>query len=57
MRCKFRSSSRGFTLMEMMISLFVGVLVLGVAVQLYTKSLEATWMISQRAELQQDARA
>ncbi|HEY6185261.1 MAG TPA: prepilin-type N-terminal cleavage/methylation domain-containing protein [Terriglobales bacterium] len=57
MRCKFRSSSRGFTLMEMMISLFVGVLVLGVAVQLFTKSLDATWMVSQRAELQQDARA
>jgi hypothetical protein len=43
--------------MEMMISLFVGVLVLGVAVQLFTKSLDATWMVSQRAELQQDARA
>jgi len=41
----------------MMISLFLGVLVLGVAVQVYSKGMEATWMVSQRAELQQDSRA
>src|SRR5882724_11493833 len=57
MRSKSRVSSRGFTLIEMMISLFVGLVVLGAAVGLYTKGVEATFMVSQRAELQQDARA
>jgi prepilin-type N-terminal cleavage/methylation domain-containing protein len=57
MHSKSKASSRGFTLIEMMISLFVGLIVLGAAVQLYTKGLEATFMVSQRAELQQDARA
>ena len=41
----------------MMISLFVGLIVLGAAVEMYTKGMEATFTVSQRAELQQDARA
>src|SRR5882757_1779794 len=52
-----KTLSRGFTLAEMMISLFLGVLVLGTAVNLYTKGLDATFTVSQNAELQQDARA
>ena len=51
------SSRRGFTLMEMMISMAVGLLVLGVAVQIYSKGTDVTWIVTQRAEMQQDARA
>jgi prepilin-type N-terminal cleavage/methylation domain-containing protein len=52
-----RISSRGFSLIELMIALAVGMLVLGAAVQLFSKSMTATWLVSQRAELQEDARA
>jgi prepilin-type N-terminal cleavage/methylation domain-containing protein len=51
------NSNRGFTLIEMMISLAVGLITVGSAVQLFTQGANATWLISQRAELQQNARA
>jgi prepilin-type N-terminal cleavage/methylation domain-containing protein len=51
------TSDSGFTLVEMMLALALGLVVLGMAVQLYSKGLEVTWMVTQRAELQQDARA
>ena len=57
MRRKSRSSSTGFSLIEMLIALMLGAFVLGVAVQLFTKATQVTWIVSQRAELQQDARA
>jgi Tfp pilus assembly protein PilE len=47
----------GFTLLEMTIAMAVGTLVLGAAVQLYTQGVSATWVASQRAEMQQDFRA
>jgi prepilin-type N-terminal cleavage/methylation domain-containing protein len=51
------ASSRGFTLMEMMIALAIGTVVLGVAVQIFSKSMAATWVVSQKAEMQQNGRA
>ena len=51
------TSDRGFTLIEMMISLAVGLVIVGAAVQLFSRGVNATWLISQRAELQQNARA
>jgi prepilin-type N-terminal cleavage/methylation domain-containing protein len=50
-------STRGFSLMEMMIALAVGLVVLASAVQLFSQGVDATWVISQRAEMQQDLRA
>ncbi len=50
-------SSPGFTLLEMMISLALGLLVIGSAVQLFSQGVDATWVISQKAEMQQDLRA
>lgn len=47
----------GFSLMEMTIAMALGTLVLGAALQLYSKGVGATWTVSQRAELQQDFRA
>src|ERR1700687_5815763 len=54
-----RSTKResGFSLLEMVIAMALGTLVLGVAVQLYSQGVAATWTVSQRAEMQQDFRA
>ncbi len=50
-------SGRGFTLIELMVSLALGMLVVGTAVQLFSQGLDATFVVSQRAEMQQDLRA
>jgi prepilin-type N-terminal cleavage/methylation domain-containing protein len=52
-----KSGWKGFTLFEMLVSLIVGTLVLGAAVDLFSRSVNATWVASQKAEMQQDARA
>jgi prepilin-type N-terminal cleavage/methylation domain-containing protein len=52
-----KKSHEGFTLIEMMIALGIGALVLGAAVELFSKSVSLTWAVSQKSELQQDARA
>ena len=51
------SSPRGFTFIELMASLTLGILVVGLAVKLFSQGVDATWVISQRAEMQQDLRA
>jgi hypothetical protein len=43
--------------MEMMIALALGTLVLGAAVSMYSRGVKATYVVSQRAEMQQDYRA
>jgi len=57
MRSTSTTSGRGFTLVEMLIALTLGLLVIGAAVDLFSRGVSATWLISQRAELQQNARA
>jgi len=52
-----KSKSRGFTVAEMLVSLIVGTIVLGGAVDIFSRSMAATWVVSQKAEMQQDARA
>lgn len=54
-----RSTKRksGFSLLEMTISMALGTLVLGAAVQIYIQGVQAAWTTTQRAELQQDFRA
>ena len=47
----------GFTLLEMTIALALGTIVLGAAVQIYSQGVTATWVATQRSELQQDFRA
>jgi prepilin-type N-terminal cleavage/methylation domain-containing protein len=51
------STTRGFSLLELMASMAVGVVLMGAAIQLYTQAMKATWATSQKAELQQDFRA
>jgi len=48
---------RGFTLLELMVSMAVGLIVIAGAVQLYSQAVKATFSTSQKAELQQDFRA
>jgi prepilin-type N-terminal cleavage/methylation domain-containing protein len=51
------NSSRGFSLIELLMALVVGMLVVGAAVKLFSQGLAATFVVSQRAEMQQDLRA
>jgi prepilin-type N-terminal cleavage/methylation domain-containing protein len=51
------NSSGGFSLIELLVSLAVGTLIVGAAVQLFTRGINATFVVSQRAEMQQDLRA
>jgi prepilin-type N-terminal cleavage/methylation domain-containing protein len=49
--------ARGFTLIEMLVSMALGALVIGLIAQLFSQALKVTWVTSQRAEMQQDFRA
>ena len=51
------NSKRGFTLLELMVSATLGLIVIGAAVSLFTQALKATWITSEKGELQQDFRA
>jgi prepilin-type N-terminal cleavage/methylation domain-containing protein len=51
------NSGCGFTLIELMVSLAVGMIVVGAAVKLFSQGMAATFVVSQRAEMQQDLRA
>jgi prepilin-type N-terminal cleavage/methylation domain-containing protein len=57
MHRRLANSSGGFSLIELLVSLAVGTLIVGAAVQLFTKGMNATFVVSQRAEMQQDLRA
>jgi hypothetical protein len=54
---KSANSSGGFSLVELLVALGVGALIVGSAVQLFTQGMNATFIVSQRAEMQQDLRA
>jgi prepilin-type N-terminal cleavage/methylation domain-containing protein len=49
--------SRGFTLLELMISAAIGLVMVVAAAKLYTSAMRATWMTSEKGEMQQDFRA
>jgi prepilin-type N-terminal cleavage/methylation domain-containing protein len=50
-------SQQGFSLLEMTVAMAVGTIVLGAAVSIYIQGVNATWTVTQRAEMQQDFRA
>jgi len=50
-------TTRGFTLLELMVSMSVGLILLGTALQLYVQATKATFVTSQKSEMQQDFRA
>jgi len=49
-------SNRGFSLIELMVALALGLVITGAAVKLYSTGVDATWVIQQRSEMQQDLR-
>jgi prepilin-type N-terminal cleavage/methylation domain-containing protein len=49
--------NRGFSLLEMMIAMALGAVVMAAAVSMFSKAVTGTWLVSQRAEMQQDFRA
>jgi prepilin-type N-terminal cleavage/methylation domain-containing protein len=51
------NSTRGFTLMELMVAAAVGLIVTGGAVTLFTQGMKASFVASQKSEMQQDFRA
>jgi prepilin-type N-terminal cleavage/methylation domain-containing protein len=51
------NSSRGFTLMELMISAAIGSVLIVMAADLFSRAMKASWITSQKSELQQDFRA
>jgi prepilin-type N-terminal cleavage/methylation domain-containing protein len=57
MRREVNNSEFGFSLIELMIALTVGLVVIGAAVQLFSRSVNAEWVVSQKSEMQQDMRA
>ena len=52
-----KSRSHGFTFIELMVSMALGLIIVGAAVKLFSQGVDATWVVSQRAEMQQDLRA
>jgi prepilin-type N-terminal cleavage/methylation domain-containing protein len=57
MRISGSTKTRGFTLVEMTIAMAVGLVVLGAAVSLFSRALNASFIVTQRAEMQQNGRA
>jgi len=49
--------NKGFSLLEMMIAMALGAVVMAAAVEKFSKSVKGTFIVSQRAEMQQDFRA
>jgi len=57
MRRARTNSSCGFSLIELLIAMSVGLIVIGAAVMLFSQAMSATFVVSHRAEMQQDLRA
>jgi prepilin-type N-terminal cleavage/methylation domain-containing protein len=57
MRIRSTVRQRGFSLLEMMIAIALGMIVIAAATQMYSRGVSATFTVSQRAEMQQDYRA
>ena len=52
-----RRTNRGFTLVELMVSMAVTLIVLGTALTVFKKSMDAATTVTAKAEMQADARA
>ena len=52
-----KGTSRGFSLTELLVSMALGSIVIGGAVSMFSQALKASWITSQKAEMQQDFRA
>jgi len=50
-------TTRGFTLLELVVSMGIGLVILGAALQMFTQAMKATFVTSERSEMQEDFRA
>jgi prepilin-type N-terminal cleavage/methylation domain-containing protein len=50
-------TTRGFTLLELMVSMAIGMVVISAGVELYSQAVKATFVTSQKSEMQEDFRA
>src|ERR1700723_3311418 len=57
MNMRKQNTQPGFSLMELMIAMSIGLIVLGAATSLFKTGMSATFVVSQRAETQQNMRA
>ena len=57
MRRSATYKNQGFTLVEVLVAMALGLIVLGAAVQLFSKAVDGTFLVKQRAEMQQNGRA
>src|SRR3974390_2810871 len=57
MRMQKNNSKRGFTLLELMVSMAVGLIVMAAMASLFKTGLNSTTLVTQRAENQQNMRA
>lgn len=57
MKTQKLNSAAGFTLVELMIAMFVGLVVLGAIATTFQSAMNATMVVTQRAQVQQDMRA
>lgn len=56
MPTKYRRSIRGFSLIELLVAMAITIIVLGAALMMFKKSMEASVMVALRAEMQSNAR-
>ncbi len=52
-----KNSSCGWSLIELLIAMAVGIIVMGAAMKVFTQGMNAEFVVSRRAEMQQDLRA
>lgn len=57
MRLSRFGKNRGFTLMELVVAMAVGLVVLASAVSLFSKAVSLSFLVTQRAEMQQNGRS
>src|SRR3984957_13214787 len=57
MKMQDQNSERGFTLLELMVSMAVGLIVMAAMASLFRTGMQSTMLVTQRAETQQNMRA
>ena len=57
MKMHMKNSTRGFTLLELMVSMAVGLIVMASMASLFKTGMNSTMLVTERAETQQNMRA
>jgi prepilin-type N-terminal cleavage/methylation domain-containing protein len=56
MRATITNTKRGFSLIELMVAMAIGLIVLGAATQLFKTAMDSTTLVTEQAEMQQNVR-